>query len=375
MRWKALGAVVLAWACSRALFRPELAEDLRGHVAVVTGGSRGAGRGFAHGLTEAGATVYITGRKRKGLEDACAAAPGPGACIPKVVDSASDASLEAFFAELANETNGLDILVNNAFSAVAYLGEERLLGKPFWETPMRLFDEVYQVGVRSHYKATMLAVPLMQKRKRGLIVNTNSPGCFLYAFNVPYGMGKCSIDKMTGDMAMELATEGIDVVSWWAGVPMQTEEILAGSLDGGAWRRGFAPGLRFVPSFRSMARTALATTLLFEGRALAALARDARRSGLSGLAVLSTQLGQRYRVQDERGLCPPSFLSLKYQITLWIPPLFNFAQVELPDSLGGAPKASWAQSLYFNVLPNVDFPVWLFKLIGGPPLTFPWPLP
>lgn len=108
----------------------------------------------------------------------------------------------------------------------------------------------------------------------GLIVNTNSPGCVLYAIGVAYGMGKCAVDKMTADTAMELATEGIDVMSWWPGVPMRSEEILQGAVDGGSPRRGLAPGLQLVPPFRSLYHTALATTLRFEGRALAALARD-----------------------------------------------------------------------------------------------------
>ncbi|CAE8696512.1 unnamed protein product [Polarella glacialis] len=305
--------------------------------------------------------------------EACAAVPGPGRCIAKVVDSSNDTSLESFFAEVFNETHGrLDILVNNAYSAIAYWRKEELLGKPFWEQPMQLFDEVFQVGVRSHYKAATLAVPMMQKRKKGLIVNTNSLGCVLYAANVPYGMGKCAIDKMTGDMAMELATENIDIVSWWAGVPMQTDEILAGSLDGTSPRRGALPGIHWLlPTFQQLYSTALATTLLFEGRSLAALARDGQRARYSGMALLSAQVGRYYGIRDERGLCPPSFMSVKYLLTL-LTPLFRLAMFQDPSV--AEPTLTSVQDFYFNVLPNIDLPQWLFKLTGGPPLTFQWPV-
>ena len=184
-----------------------------------------------------------TGRTRSSLEEACVSVPGPGKCVAKVVDSADDESLETFFAELHNETGGrLDILVNNAYSGVGWWGKRQLLGKPFWEQGMGLYDAVNQVGVRSHYKATLLALPMLRKAAgRGLIVNTNSLGCLIYAINVPYGMGKCAVDKMTSSMAMELETEGVDVVSWWAKEPMQTAEIEKGSLEGTSARRGAAP--------------------------------------------------------------------------------------------------------------------------------------
>lgn len=301
--------VFLAWCFSPAVFAPQLAPDLRGQIAVITGGSRGVGRGFAFGLSEAGATVYITGRNQTSLNEACAIAPGPGKCIPRVLDNGDDASLEAFFGDVTKETDGrLDILVNNAYSAVAYWDRNDLMGKPFWSAPMELFDQVHNIGVRSHYLATRLAVPIMLKGGRpGLVVNTNSPGCMSYVFNVPYGMGKCSIDKMTGDMAMELGGgTGIDVISWWAGAPTQTDEIAGGAIDHLRPRRGKSPGLEGVPNFSTLFHTALSSTLLYEGRSLAALARDPKRGRYSGLAVQSQQNARAHGVRDERGIHSPS---------------------------------------------------------------------
>lgn len=284
--------------------------------------------------------------------------------------------MEGFFAELDKDHGGrLDILVNNAYSALAYWDRNELMGKPFWEAPMQLFDEVHNVGVRSHYLATRLAIPIMLKHGRGLIVNTNSPGCLTYAFNVPYGMGKCSVDKMTGDMAMELGREPIDVISWWAGAPTQTDEIAGGSIDGVSPRRGVPPGLEVLPKFSTMFSTALASTLLYEGRSLAALARDPRRGRLSGLAVQSQQNARYYGVRDERGIHSPNFLSLKGLVVALIPPLFEFSRIENPASLAGPPTMSPAQDFFFNTLPDLNLPVWMLKLTGGAPLTFQWPIP
>ena len=83
---------------------------------------------------------------------------------------------------MSRTTGGrLDILVNNAYAAVGHWRKHALLGKPFWETGMGLYDAVHTVGVRSHYLATSLAVPLLRRAEgRGLVVNTNSAGCLLY---------------------------------------------------------------------------------------------------------------------------------------------------------------------------------------------------
>ena len=156
-----------------------------------------------------------------------------------------------------------------------------------------MYDAVTNVGVRSHYKATLLGLPLLRKsRTRGLIVNSNSAACLMYALNVPYGMGKCAIDKMTAGMAMELTTEGIDAVTWWAKEPMQTEEVRAGNIDGTTAYRGAAPGLEWF-RFDKLFHTALAGTLLFEGRALSAVARDPARHKYSGLALQTGQVAQK----------------------------------------------------------------------------------
>eukprot|EP00656_Telonema_subtile_P043307 TRINITY_DN49686_c0_g1_i1.p1 TRINITY_DN49686_c0_g1~~TRINITY_DN49686_c0_g1_i1.p1 ORF type:complete len:391 (+),score=74.62 TRINITY_DN49686_c0_g1_i1:36-1208(+) len=369
MSWSLLTAVLLAWLLSPLLFQPELDSDLNGQVAIVTGGSRGVGRGIAHSLCEAGAVVYVTGRSLQAVQQACATAPGPGRCIPRAVDSANDTAVAALFEEVSTEHGQLHILVNNAYSGIEYWGKAQLLGRPFWETPMRLFDEVFQVGVRAHYLASQLAVPLMMHGGRSIIVNTNSPGCVLYALNVPYGMGKCAVDKMSADMSMELGGRPIDVLSWWAGAPMMTEQVLAGSLDGTMRaRRGMPPGTEgLVPGFSAMYHTALSSSLMLEGRSMVALLKDQHRGQFSGMAVSSAMVSRRYGLVDERGIRPPSVLSLKYHATYLVPWLWGMAQ--LPEGT----QASLGQRLLFNWAPDCEVPQWVFKVLSGVPLSVKWP--
>ena len=307
--------------------------------------------------------MYVTGRTAS-----CAdAAGGPGRCVAVVLDSAVDRDVEAFFARVGREEGRIDVLVNNAYSAVGLWRREQLLGKPFWQSGMGLFDAVHSVGVRAHYLATVLAVPLLrQSARRALIVNTNSGGCLFYIFNVPYGMGKCAVDKMTAGMATELYDEGIDVVSWWAKEPMQTAEVSAGGLEGTAHRRGAAPLLGTFVDFQGLVGTALAGTLLFEGRVLSALARDPQRRALSGLAVQTGQLAQHYGVVDERGVRSPQALSCKFLACALSGTLRRFAAI--PD--GAAATA--AQRFVFGTLPDGHVPLWLVKLLAGNPLTAQW---
>lgn len=156
-------------------------------------------------------------------------------------------------------------------------------------------------------------------------------GCLLYAINVPYGIGKCAVDKMSSTMAIELVTEGIDVVSWWAKEPMQTDEIKAGNVDGTTWRRGQLPGIAAIaPRLDDLYHSALAGTLFYEGRTLAAFARDHGRAVYSGTAVQTGHLARKYGVVDERGLRSPSFMSIKSVLFLFIPQLRTFADIPKP---------------------------------------------
>ena len=190
-------------------------------------------------------------------------------------------------------------------------------------------------------------------------------------------MGKCAVDKMTSGMAIELQSEGIDVVSWWSKEPMQTAEIKKGSVDGPRGLRagrGILPGLHIFPRFDLLYSTALAGTLLYEGRVLATFARDPRgRSAANGMAVQVSQLGQRYGLRDERGVRAPMFSTLKTFLFIW-EPFRSFVSLRNPDSLTGPETATAMQRFVFGTLPDLHIPHWMLKLLRGNPVTMQWPL-
>ncbi|KLD72810.1 short-chain dehydrogenase, partial [Xanthomonas hyacinthi DSM 19077] len=197
-------------------------------VAVVTGASRGAGKGIAIALGEAGMTVYVTGRSTANDdtafggsigETAAAVTAAGGRGIPMAVDHADDAAVADLFARVAHEQQGLDVLVNNAakVSAPAPGG--------FWNGPLYAIDLV-TVGLRSHYVASYHAAPLLIARGRGLIVNTGHYGAVSYYQGPAYGAQKAGADKMVADMAKELRPHNVAAVSIWMG-SLDTERARA----------------------------------------------------------------------------------------------------------------------------------------------------
>jgi len=196
--------------------------DLRGTIAVVTGASRGVGKGIALGLGEAGATVYVTGRtiERGALPgtvgetaDAVTALGGRGIAVR--CDHAVDAEVEALFARVLGDEGRVDLLVNNAFA----IPDGKLVA-PFWEQPISFWDTMHTVGLRSHYVASVFAARAMVAAKKGLIVNVSSFGAKIYAVNVAYGAAKAGVDRLSRDMGRELAPFGVTAVSLWPGIVM-----------------------------------------------------------------------------------------------------------------------------------------------------------
>ncbi|MDJ0876990.1 MAG: SDR family NAD(P)-dependent oxidoreductase [Halieaceae bacterium] len=268
-----------------------LAQD---RVVVVTGASRGAGKGIACALGATGATVYVTGRTRVDGEatlpgsvqvtaDAVTAAGGTGIAVH--CDHADDTQVAALFAQVRDEQGRLDILVNNATALPASITDSG----PFWEKPLDqacLFD----VGLRSHYVASWYAAPLLLAAGAGLVVNTSSFGGRIYMHGPAYGAGKAAIDKMAHDMAHDFRPFGVAVVSLWMGL-LLTERTRA-VFDA-------QPEL-----YSEMAATA--ETPEFTGRIIDALARDAQLMEKSGQVFIGAELAQHYGVQDVDGRQPPS---------------------------------------------------------------------
>jgi NAD(P)-dependent dehydrogenase (short-subunit alcohol dehydrogenase family) len=262
---------------------------LQGRVAIVTGASRGIGKGCALELGAQGATVYVTGRT---LEEGVAPLPGTiGASAEEVTalggtgiavqcDHRDDAQVEALFDRVQAEQGGrLDVLVNNAF----LIPKELTSGRPFWETPISNWDDMVGVGTRSAYVASQLAARIMTKQQSGLIANISSSGAAEYAWHVAYGVGKAALDRVTADTAHELAKHGVTVVSLWPGLVI-TERIqkMAGDvLD-----------------------TSTAESQRFTGRAIAHLAADPNVHEKTGRALVSRDLADEYGFKDVDGNLP-----------------------------------------------------------------------
>lgn len=198
--------------------------SLAGKVCIVTGATRGIGKGIALQLASAGATIYITGRTLKAKGDA--QFPGSleitaqeieargGKCIPVQCDHKNDDDVKNLFERVTREQDGqLDILVNNAFSAFEMCMNS--IKVPFWEMPLDAYDEMNQVGLRNHYLCSVIAARMMVPRKSGLIINISGHGGLIHTLNVPYGIGKEGCDRMAVDCGLELKQHNVAFVCLW----------------------------------------------------------------------------------------------------------------------------------------------------------------
>ena len=211
---------------------------LSGKVAVVTGASRGLGKGIALGLGEAGATVYVTGRSTSSsrgelpgtIEDTAGELSRMGGRgIAVRCDHRVDAEVEAVFTRVRMEQGRLDLLVNNVFASP----EQRVLwsGQRFWQIPVQLWDDIIDVGLRSHFVATRYAAQMMIAQGGGLVVNvaSHAAGKGKVAASrsiLPYSVCKAGLHRLSADMAVELREVGIAVVSIWPPAS-KTEGVLA----------------------------------------------------------------------------------------------------------------------------------------------------
>jgi NAD(P)-dependent dehydrogenase (short-subunit alcohol dehydrogenase family) len=269
---------------------------LRGRVAVVTGASRGVGKGIALALGEAGATVYVTGRSDAGgtteglpgtvRETADAVTQRGGQGVPVRCDHTADAEVEALFARVTQEHGRLDLLVNNAWGGYEQHDGPRFVA-PFWEQPVRHWSGMFEAGVRAHLMAARLAVPLMLGNRRGLIVHTTAWDRDRYLGNLFYDVAKAAVNRMAFGMARELRPHHVAVVALAPGF-VRTERVLA----------AFARAGRVPENLESPE---------YVGRAVVALAGDANVMARSGRVLTAGQLAAEYGFTDVDGRQWPPF--------------------------------------------------------------------
>ena len=196
--------------------------SLDGKVALVTGATRGVGKGVAFELAEAGAKVYATGRTI--TEEPFSAS---ARIIPVRCDHTRDSEVEAVFRQISKEENRLDILVNNVWGGYENMVEdgEFTWTRPFWKQPLWRWDAMFAAGVRAHYVASAHAARMMVARRSGLIVNISFWAAQKHVGNVAYGVSKAATDKLSADTAHELREFNVAVVSLYPGL-VRTEKVM-----------------------------------------------------------------------------------------------------------------------------------------------------
>ncbi|MEY9836543.1 SDR family NAD(P)-dependent oxidoreductase [Streptacidiphilus sp. EB103A] len=283
--------------------------SLSGRVAVVTGASRGVGKGIALALAEEGATVYVTGRTVTPgsyplpgtvAETALEVDRRGGKGIAVQVDHAEDKQVAALFDQVEQEQGRLDILVNNAFS----LPEDLTDPQPFWEKPLSNWEMV-DVGVRSNFVAAWHAARIMARAKSGLIVATSGYVGVTYTYGVVFGTCKSAVDRMARDMAVELKPYGVASLSMWLGLTF-TERA--------------ERNLQRSPAMTAQTVTnpQVGSSVEFPGRVIVALAGDPEVMRRSGGTYIAAELAREYGVTDVDGRTPPS-LRAQRGAPIWSP--------------------------------------------------------
>jgi NAD(P)-dependent dehydrogenase (short-subunit alcohol dehydrogenase family) len=278
---------------------------LNDSIALVTGASRGAGRAIAVELGTAGATVYVTGRSVRGgpttdnvpgtVDDtAQAVSDRGGRGIAVRCDHTVDADVESLFDRIRSDHGRLDILVNNVWGGYENPDCRPLPMVPFWEQSLHQWDRMFDAGVRAHLTASRLAVPLMLAQRRGLIVSTTANLEPLgYLRNVFYDLSKNAVHRLVWAMAQELRDDHIASLAVAPGF-MRTERIVE------AFRRAGAEAALDGPGGPKETPTYL-------GRAVLALAEDARAIEKTGQVLEVGALAREYGFTDVDGSQPAPF--------------------------------------------------------------------
>ena len=280
-------------------------QSLKGKIALVTGASRGGGRGIATELGRAGATVYVTGRSgRDGVVTSETRAARPltvdetarlvmeegGVGIPIYCDHTKDEEVQALYQRIETEQGKLDILVNNAWGG--YEGyNDAPFDSPFWEQPMWRLDRMYKTGLRSHALSGHLGAPLMLKQKQGLIINTTTyMKSDVYDNGSPfYDVIKTAIARLSFVMAQDLLSHNITALALAPGW-MRTEDMLSA----------------FNTDEEHFRETPLVNTESprYIGRAVVALATDQDITKKAGRTLLVGSLASEYGFTDTDGTQP-----------------------------------------------------------------------
>lgn len=270
---------------------------LSGKIALVTGASRGVGRGIAIVLGENGATVYVSGRstRRQGSpenlpgdieETARLVTEAGGTGIAVRCDHKKDEEVEKLFQQITKDYQRLDLLVNNVWGG--YENYDKTFSAPFWEQPLFRWEGMYTAGLRAHFTASRLAAPLMIAQKSGLIINISAGDRGKFLHNTMYDTAKCAVDRLAFGMAKELRKHRVAAIPLYPGF-VRTERVLQ-AVEGD---KNFDISQTHSPEY--------------VGRAVAALAADPQIMEKSGQTFAVGDLAKEYGFTDIDGRLVEAF--------------------------------------------------------------------
>lgn len=269
--------------------------SLDGKTALVTGASRGIGKGTAIALAKEGATVYITGRTEN-ENTSSANLPGTihataeeiknlnGTCIAIRCDHTDDQDTKRVFKRIIDDSNRLDILVNAVWGGYEHFsdGTEFWKEQGFWDMPFQRWDKMFSAGVRAHFIASSLACKLMIPQQNGLIANLSFWAADRNDKGTAYSVAKAATNKMTECMAYELRDKNVSVITLYPGL-VRTESVMRNK--------------DFFDLINSESTE-------FTGRVLCALYNDNNKQKKSGSRITSAELAMEYGIKDIDGTQP-----------------------------------------------------------------------
>ncbi|MFD1532765.1 SDR family NAD(P)-dependent oxidoreductase [Pseudonocardia aurantiaca] len=268
-----------------------------GKVAVVTGASRGIGKGVAAELGAAGWTVYVTGHgvppppglgipadtsPLQATADLVTARGGRG--VAAAVDHTADDQVATLFEQVATHEGRLDLLVNSVYENPPEFGR-------FWERPVADWEPMVTVGLRAQFVASWHAAQIMVPQGSGLIVNVSAPGARVHLNSTLFGVSKAGVDKLAHGVATDLRDTGVKAVSLWPGLVLT--ELLTTMR---------ANGLEAISGLP----LAEAETPAFQGRVILGLLADPDLAAKNGATLYSAELAHEYGVTTEDGRSPAS---------------------------------------------------------------------
>lgn len=307
----------------RPAVRKTCKMSMQGKHVVVTGATRGIGRGIAVAFGEERANVYITGRTEPLLKEVASEINAlGGTCHYFVTDHSSDNDVKELFSSLqeilVEKGVGLDILVNNCYAAVSFIIDSA--GIPFWKKdvknpnipsltsdPGQVWDLVNGVGLRNHYVCSVHALRLMEPRGTGIIVNITSWGGMISLFDPAYSIGKEAVDRLSAEVSFESSKIGVKSIALCPGY-VSTEALMS-------LAEATKKGESSMPVWN-------AETPLYVGRVCAQLVGEKGNKliqQMNGKVVMASEAGNLLNVSDERGFRPTSFRSIRFQVLTHIP--------------------------------------------------------